>query len=182
MKNKLIPFLIAATTVETYKAILVHATGKYIGSNPPILTLPPSTGQLSTPIRQEDNQIFIHGFMEPVNASIVNLAYVVLCTVYPALRHDDIRGVQAVYARGGMSVRHDLGGSAPPVWGGYGKLPSILVTLLSRELVNQIIRAKNAFSYISTNDLDSRFLDPKTISQVPPNEKMFINDALSGAE
>ena len=85
----------------------------YIGSDPFALTLPPSTGQLSTPIRPEDNQIliFIRGFMEPEDdTSIVNLAYVVLRTVYPALRHDDITGVQAVRARGGMSVGHD-----PPV-------------------------------------------------------------------
>ena len=81
-----------------------------------------------------------------------------------------------------MSVGHDLGGYAPPVRGGYGKLPSILVTLPSCELVNQIIRAKNAFSYLSTNELDSRLLDPKTISRVPHNKKIFINDALSGAE
>ena len=56
------------------------------------------------------------------------------------------------------------------------------MTLPSRELVNQIIRAKNAFSYLSTNDLDSRLLDQKTISRVPPNEKIFINNALSGAK
>ena len=92
-----------------------------IGSDPPTLTLITSPGQLSTPIRPEDNQIFIRGFMEPVDdACIVNLTYVVLRTVYPALRHDDIRGVQAVRAREGMSVRHDLGGSAPPVRGNYG--------------------------------------------------------------
>ena len=130
----------------------------YIGSEPPTITLPPSTGQLSTPIRPADNHIFIRGFMTPeADASIVNLAYVVLRSVYPALRHDDIRGVQTVRARGGISVGHDLGGSTPPVREGYGKLPSILVTLPSRELVNQIIRAKNSFSYLN-------LLDPNTIS------------------
>ena len=86
----------------------------YFGRDPPTLTLPPSTGQLNTPMRPEDNQIFIRGFMEPEDdASIDNLAYVVLRTVYPTLGYDDIREAQGVRARGRMSVGHDLGDSAP---------------------------------------------------------------------
>ena len=63
-----------------------------------------------------------------------------------------------------------------------GKLSSILVTLPNRELVNRIIRAENAYSYLSTNDLDTRLLDPNTSPRVPPNRKIFINDALSNFE
>ena len=52
------------------------------------------------------------------------------------------------------------------------------MTLPSRTLVNQIIYATNAFSYVSTNDLDDRLLDQRTVSRVPPNEKIFINNVM----
>ena len=89
------------------------------------------------------------------NASIVSLTYVVLRTVYPALKMDDIREVRAVHARGGMRVENNWEGSAPFKREVNG-LPSVLVTLPNRELVNRIIRAKNAYSYLSTNDVDIR--------------------------
>ena len=47
------------------------------------------------------------------DASIVSLAYVVLRTVYPALKMDDIRKVRAVHAHGEMRVESDREGSAP---------------------------------------------------------------------
>ena len=63
-----------------------------------------------------------------------------------------------------------------------GTLRSILVTFSNRELIHRIIHAKNAYCYLSTNDLDTRFLDPKTVPRVPPNRKIFINDAFSNFE
>ena len=60
-------------------------------------------------------------------------------------------------------MERDPRGSAPFKRGVNGKLLSILVNFSNHELDNQIIRAKNAYSYLRTNDLDTRRLDPKTV-------------------
>ena len=53
--------------------------------------------QLNVHARQEDNQVFICGFVElEDDTSFSSLVYIVLRAVYPALSQDDIRGVRVV--------------------------------------------------------------------------------------
>ena len=75
-------------------------------------------------------------------------------------------------AGGGARADKDVVGSATLARRVNGKQPSILVTLFNRELVHWIIRAKNAYSYFSTNDLDTCLLDPIIASGVPANRKI----------
>ena len=79
------------------------------------------------------------------DASIVNLAYVILRTIYPALSYDGIMEVRAVRPRGGVGAERDHGYFAPPGQRGGGTLLSILVTFSNQELVDWIIRAENTY-------------------------------------
>ena len=154
------------------------------GGDLPALSIPLDDSQLSVPIRPEDNHVFFCGFVELEDDTIfISMACIALRAVYSVLSRDDIRGVRVVRARGGGAMAdEDVGGSATLTRRVSGKPPSVLVILSDREVVNRIIRAKNTYSYFSTNDLDIRLLDPKIASRVPANRKIFINDALSGAE
>ena len=121
----------------------------------------------------ERREVFIPGFMHITNdANCYVLAYSVLKALLLSLNRDDVCAVRLVHHRS-----KDVLNAPPSVpfdVSNDSSFPSLIVRLLSSELVRRIMNARRSFNYLTTADVDHSLLTHDLLATLP-SSKIFVN-------
>ena len=117
------------------------------------------------------NEIIITNIYEDSDEQRADVAYAVLSTVFPPVEREDIKSIRLL-----RSGKQEKEGSTAS--GLDNRRPSWIIRFSRRNLVENMMRAKNKITAFSTKHVDVSSLNQETCNSLL-HSKTFINELLS---